>query len=198
MCYPWEDMREGSALPINRDAVIGLRDGEVRVQLAKRKNIRAGSVISRACTCRTKGATSAEEELQASRTLCPEHSLWKALGAKYAPGALLFPSLSLNTINPLLKELAKRFGWPGPLSYGSHAFRRGGAQALARANVTFAEILNAGQWRASCATRYLNLGKVETRTAALLAIKDGESDSSDDEPLARKHNCEEPPRKRQC
>ena len=129
----------------------------------------------------------------AQYTLCGMH--WRP---NTRHGASLFPSLSLNTINPLIKDLAKRFGWPDPLSFGSHAFRRGGAQALARANATFAEILNAGQWRTSCATRYLNLGEMETRTAALLAIKDGDSDSSDDVPLALKHNCDEPPRKRRC
>ena len=198
MCCPEDDLREGSPLPVNRDAVIGLRDDEVRIQLAKRKNLRSGSVISRACTCETKGQSSADEEQQVPRILCPVHHLWKAVEAKYAPGDKLFPSLTLNAINPLLKELAKRFGWPDPLSYGSHAFRRGGAQALARANATFAEILNAGQWRTACATKYLNLGELESRTAALLAIKDDLSDSSDDEPLAWKHNCEGPPRKRQC
>ena len=194
-CLHDENLRDTDTLTHGRVAVIGLRDGEVRIQLARRKNLRLGSVISRACSCVTKGSAEAEGELQ-WRTLCPVHILWPAVEAKCAPGECVFPSLTLCHINPLLKDLAKRFGWPNPLSFGSHAFRRGGARALVRADATYAEIMHAGQWRSNAATQYLDLGEIESRAAALVAIDGESSSSSDDEPLAQKVKPSEPPRKR--
>ena len=182
--YPWEDLREGSPIDDNSDAVIGLRDDTVRIQLRRRKNARNGAVITRACTCGAKGSSGADVELHVPRTLCPVHRIWECIRKKCMAGKNIFPSLSLSKVNPTLRDVAARHGWPNPLSFGTHAFRRGGAQALAKVDAAYATICRAGQWKSNCATRYLNLADIETRTAARVEIAEGISSSSDDEPLA--------------
>ena len=183
----WENLEEGVLPDHERQAIIGLRDGVVKISLRKRKNRPNGSVIFRACSCGDHVVHTAEDVQHVPRTLCPVHVLWPRIVAKCRAGDALFPSLDRFKINPTLRDLAKRLGWPRPDSYTSHGFRRGGARALVLADATYAQIQGAGQWASDAAKLYLDLGEIEMRTAARVAIADlSDSSSDDDLPLAER------------
>jgi hypothetical protein len=129
-------------LPVGRHSRLGLRAGELVLQLARRKNRLHGSTLVRGCWCRRCAAT------------CPVHVLapWLALMPE---GSKPFGHVSARQARDDLKRRLVEMAVPHANEYWLHDFRRGHTQDLLDRGSNLAEILRAGEWRTPAFLCYL-------------------------------------------
>jgi len=157
--------QEHSSLAIRQES-----DRQVLVlSLRRRKNVPAGTVLKRACSC-----TAARD------LLCPVHALseWHARTGRAWSGRLFrYPPTSFRRD---LQRAVRDLGLENPESFSSHSFRRGTAQDMSLVGSSLAEILEAGQWRSSAFMKYLC--KADLEQAAVLDVFLAGSDSESEGP----------------
>ncbi|CAK0812009.1 unnamed protein product [Prorocentrum cordatum] len=149
---------EADKLPDGRHSAVWVEDGQYLVlRLRRRKNRPQGSVLRRACTCRS-----------SSIVPCVVHAAWRILANK-APGDRLWagtPAVLLAKMRRLLAQLRVQEAE----QYTFKAFRAGRATALAAAGKSVGSILTAGEWRSAAFLAYVDediVDKAQLLNAAL-------------------------------
>lgn len=143
---------------------------ELHLQLKRRKNMEAGSHMSRKCWCSTDPGT------------CPVHVLGRYF-AELPVGDQPFAGISAGRALRKLREALELFSATRKDSciYRCHDLRRGHAKDLVESGASLVEILAAGQWRSPAFLKYLDLRTLE-RDAVLAACVD-ESSGGEEEAL---------------
>ena len=113
----------------------------VTLTLAKRKNARTPTTMTRKCCCSTTG-----RELRAVRWLADLRARTVDLGRIFHFSASLF--------NRRLKDYALSLGLEGAARASSHGFRRGMAQDIVDSGGSLATLLKAGGWCSSAYQQY--------------------------------------------
>ena len=152
-------------VPAGMHSRLGLRRGELVLQLARRKNRPHGSVLVRGCWCSRCAAT------------CPVHVLAPWLCA-LPEGSSPFGHLTARAARTGLKLKLAALGTPNAADFWLHDFRRGHTQDLLDRGANLGEILRAGEWRTPAFLCYLDLQKLDK--AAVMEAHAGESDSESD------------------
>ena len=156
----------GVGLAHEKQAAISLEGDEVCLRLGKRKNLPSGSVIRRACWCKSCVDT------------CPVHTLWpffRGVGEGVMPFEDFTPGYALKALRNMLRRLQV----PQAGVYRTHDIRRGHAQDLLVKGASLSEILRAGQWKSPAFLEYLDLEVLEK--GAVLEANLDESSSDDEE-----------------
>ena len=149
-----------------KQSVISLEGEEVCLRLGKRKNLPSGSVIRRACWCKSCAAT------------CPVHALWhyfSGLEKGAEPFSAFTPGFALKSLRNMLRRLmVPEYGM-----YRTHDIRRGHAQDLLAKGASLALILRAGQWRSPAFLEYLDLEALEKGAVVEAHLDESSSDDED-------------------
>ena len=156
-------------VPAGVHSRIGLRRGELVLQLARRKNRPHGSVLVRGCWC------------SRSTTTCPVHVLAPWLN-ELPVGCKPFRHLTARAARTCLKLKLAALGIPHAEHFWLHDFRRGHTQDMLDRGANLGEILRAGEWRTPAFLCYLDLQKLDR--AAVMEAHAGESDSDSDVSVA--------------
>ena len=133
------------------------------LMLDRRKNKLHGSILTRSCWCK-----------QSPKT-CPVHVLGKyfqTLGEGERP----FAQFSAASVLQSLRAFLSRIGIVDSQKFRTHDLRRGHARDLQERGASFAEILQAGEWRSPAFLKYLDMHALE-RDVVIEAHVDESSDS---------------------
>ena len=128
-------------------SLIGICDvnGEQRLvlKLARRKNQRYGSSITRPCFC--------NGSILVPSGFCPIHNIWPIIRERTELHGLLFPSLQRANINRILKASLRNAGFPDYHRYSMYCFRRGCLMEMKNSNsaVSGNHVQQAGKQRNS-------------------------------------------------
>ena len=154
----------GAPLLPGRHSCVGLRGGDLVLQLARRKNKPHGSSLVRPCWCAR------------CKVTCPEHVLAPWLAA-LPEGHRPFSHLSARTARVSLRRQLEVLGVAHAKSYWIHDFRRGLTQDLVAGGLTLVEILKAGEWRTPAFMCYLGLATLEKDAVVEAHQLESDSDS---------------------
>ena len=145
-------------------SAVSIDNTTIHLSLARRKNLRHGSTMSRNCWCRKSSQT------------CPVHVLMKYC-EKVAVGQPLFPSHKAEQVRTNLRGRLSRLNIPDAYAYGTHDFRRGHTMDMVMAGAPLSQILKAGQWKSSAFLEYIEKQEVECGAVleAHMALSDDDS-----------------------
>ncbi|KAF4706800.1 hypothetical protein FOZ62_032225 [Perkinsus olseni] len=155
---------------------ISLTREYVALRLKKRKNVPQGETILRYCTCSSNSLLCPVEAAKISVEL---HSTLRV------QSPLLFGSVSYRSILVHLRSILSALHVKDSSEYGTHAFRRGHAHALASSGSSHEELCRAGSWRYKSAVPariYADFSEIEAIACrqALPDILESDSESDDD------------------
>ena len=142
-----------------------LTEGSATITLARRKNARHPTKMTRKCCCQSTG-----------RELCAVHWLHD-LRSRISSGDRLF-HFTPSYFNRKVKEYALTLGFEGAARASSHGFRRGMAQDIVDAGGSLATLLKAGGWCSAAYAQYLRDNQAVDVAAshAVLSLSDSEDD----------------------
>ena len=156
------------ALPMRLHAgssAVSFSNNTIQLSLARRKNLRFGSAMSRNCWC-----------IKNTQT-CPVHLLM-GYCERMADGQPLFPSCAAERVRANLRSRLCRLGVNDAYAYGTHDFRRGHTMDMVVAGAPLSQILKAGQWKSNAFLQYVEQQEVECGAVleAHMALSDGDDD----------------------
>ena len=142
-------------------------DNTTRIVLHTRKNRTEPSTVIRTCTC------------SVNPTLCIHTSVARRLHSATTMKRPDIWTISYDMALKLLRVGLSAIGIPDAQSYGLHAFRRGLARDLLKANTPLKDILAACDWRSSTFAWYMARETIDNM--AVLQAAQELSDNEDDE-----------------
>ena len=129
-------------------STVELEETRVTVTLMKRKGKSTPTIMSRDCCCTTSG-----------KSLCAVH--WLRRQKERVGGVGRVFRLTRHQFLKDVKAFGQAAGVPGWQALGTHAFRRGMAQAILDEGGNLAVLLKAGGWTSSAFLHYLRDSQVQ-------------------------------------
>ena len=157
-------------VPLPCEGSVGLIDDSVVVRLRSRKTRIGGETITRSCICNGRSGVN----VHILSSLCPVHFLWPWIAKHVQPGSRIFHDSIASDAALWLKIALEARGVPDAKRYGLHSLRRGAAEELRKNGAHLSTILQAGGWKNSAFSAYLDSQRLEndTVTASMTTLFD--------------------------